>query len=207
MKYAFINENNFVTGLLGRLTKSNLKITLVFYPALILVFILLGVKYSSIGTIPTLILFFAGIIIWTFLEYFFNRFISKIDQSFPSLKKINYVIHGIHYNNPKNQERLFMAPVPGLLLSLITFSFWFLFLRENTFAFVAGIISGYLFYACVHYAVHRRPGKLFSHALWIHHLKHHYKYPDKAFGVSSPLWDFVFGTMPPKDEESRRQFS
>jgi len=28
------------------------------------------------------------------------------------------------------------------------------------------------------------------------HAIHHYKYPEKAFGVSSPLWDFVFGTLP-----------
>ncbi|MDZ7659917.1 sterol desaturase family protein [Fodinibius sp.] len=31
-----------------------------------------------------------------------------------------------------------------------------------------------------------------------HHTLHHYKYPDKAFGVSTTLWDRVFGTMPPE---------
>jgi sterol desaturase/sphingolipid hydroxylase (fatty acid hydroxylase superfamily) len=25
-------------------------------------------------------------------------------------------------------------------------------------------------------------------------MQHHYKTPDARFGVSSPLWDFVFGT-------------
>jgi sterol desaturase/sphingolipid hydroxylase (fatty acid hydroxylase superfamily) len=31
-------------------------------------------------------------------------------------------------------------------------------------------------------------------ALKCHHLRHHYKTPDQRYGVSSPLWDVVFGT-------------
>jgi sterol desaturase/sphingolipid hydroxylase (fatty acid hydroxylase superfamily) len=34
--------------------------------------------------------------------------------------------------------------------------------------------------------------------LWIHHALHHYQQPDAAYGVSSPLWDFFFKTMPEK---------
>jgi sterol desaturase/sphingolipid hydroxylase (fatty acid hydroxylase superfamily) len=29
-----------------------------------------------------------------------------------------------------------------------------------------------------------------------HHMHHHFQTPDKRYGVSSPLWDYVFGTMP-----------
>jgi sterol desaturase/sphingolipid hydroxylase (fatty acid hydroxylase superfamily) len=29
-----------------------------------------------------------------------------------------------------------------------------------------------------------------------YHMQHHYKTPDERFGVSSPLWDMVFGTKP-----------
>ncbi|MGB3618930.1 MAG: sterol desaturase family protein, partial [Catalinimonas sp.] len=32
--------------------------------------------------------------------------------------------------------------------------------------------------------------------LWVHHSIHHFKDDERAFGVSSPLWDWVFGTMP-----------
>ena len=32
--------------------------------------------------------------------------------------------------------------------------------------------------------------------LWKYHALHHYKYPEtKAFGVSTTLWDWVFGTL------------
>ncbi|MCX7670270.1 MAG: sterol desaturase family protein [Anaerolineae bacterium] len=29
-----------------------------------------------------------------------------------------------------------------------------------------------------------------------YHMMHHFKQPDAYFGVSSPLWDMVFGTRP-----------
>ena len=34
--------------------------------------------------------------------------------------------------------------------------------------------------------------------LWVrrHHMLHHAQTPDKRFGVSSPIWDYVFGTEP-----------
>jgi sterol desaturase/sphingolipid hydroxylase (fatty acid hydroxylase superfamily) len=38
-------------------------------------------------------------------------------------------------------------------------------------------------------------------SIWVsqskrYHMQHHYKTPDQRFGVSSPLWDMVFGTKP-----------
>jgi sterol desaturase/sphingolipid hydroxylase (fatty acid hydroxylase superfamily) len=38
------------------------------------------------------------------------------------------------------------------------------------------------------------PGNFFK-ALWINHSVHHYKDGEAVFGVSSPLWDYIYGTM------------
>ena len=49
----------------------------------------------------------------------------------------------------------------------------------------------------IHYATHyfaMRSGVL--KFLKRYHMQHHYKTPDQRFGVSSPLWDAVFGTLP-----------
>ncbi|MDF2696779.1 MAG: Fatty acid hydroxylase, partial [Labilithrix sp.] len=48
-----------------------------------------------------------------------------------------------------------------------------------------------------HYALHHfkqttRIGKFVKR----HHMLHHHADHDGGFGVSSPLWDVVFGTMP-----------
>jgi len=67
-----------------------------------------------------------------------------------------------------------------------------------TWAFFPGFFLGYLLYSFLHRATHViKPPKNFKF-LWTHHSLHHYKYPNKAFGVSNTFWDHVFGTMPPK---------
>jgi sterol desaturase/sphingolipid hydroxylase (fatty acid hydroxylase superfamily) len=33
-------------------------------------------------------------------------------------------------------------------------------------------------------------------ALKRYHMQHHFKTPDLRYGVSSPIWDVVFGTKP-----------
>lgn len=56
-------------------------------------------------------------------------------------------------------------------------------------------------YISMHYAQHRVRKPIYKpwQKLWVHHAYHHYKDPYVAFGVSTRLWDYVFGTMPPKE--------
>jgi sterol desaturase/sphingolipid hydroxylase (fatty acid hydroxylase superfamily) len=52
-------------------------------------------------------------------------------------------------------------------------------------------------YDLTHYATHHFPMRGgYAKFLKRYHMQHHYKTPNQRFGVSSPLWDWVFGTMP-----------
>ena len=54
----------------------------------------------------------------------------------------------------------------------------------------------YLLYASMHYAIHAwNPPFKWMKPLWRNHHLHHYKDEEKGFGVSSTIWDLVFGTM------------
>ena len=65
--------------------------------------------------------------------------------------------------------------------------------------FFAGFVVGYLFYDGTHYSVHHFvPTTRWGKFLRRHHMTHHYADHDGGFGVSSPLWDLVFRTMPAK---------
>ena len=60
---------------------------------------------------------------------------------------------------------------------------------------------GYLFYDTLHYATHHfsmRRGVW----LWLkkYHMRHHYQDDHVGFGVTSPLWDHVFGTKSAPEE-------
>jgi sterol desaturase/sphingolipid hydroxylase (fatty acid hydroxylase superfamily) len=132
------------------------------------------------------------------MEYLLHRYVFHLDEYFPAMKRLPYMLHGVHHDHPGDEERLFMPPVPGFMIAVIMFGFWFLFIGQYAFAFMAGISNGYLLYSFVHYRIHSQPANPLFHKAWAHHAKHHFKYPDKAFGVSSPIWDIIFGTMPPR---------
>ena len=77
---------------------------------------------------------------------------------------------------------------------------------ENGIATIFGFLFGYLVYDMIHYAVHHAN---FTNKYWIalktHHLKHHFKDPDKGFGVSSQVWDVIVGSNFPQSTTSNNQ--
>jgi len=141
-------------------------------------------------------LFFAGMVFWTFFEYIAHRYLFHFITDNPKLKKIAYVLHGNHHDYPRDRERLFMPPVPSLILAATLFGLHYLFFRDYTWAFFPGFMFGYLLYASMHYAIHAfAPPFKFMKPLWRNHHLHHYKDEQLGFGVSNTFWDRVFGTM------------
>jgi len=68
-------------------------------------------------------------------------------------------------------------------------------MKEFAFSFFAGFILGYLMYGSMHYAIHAwNPRYKWMKPIWRNHHLHHYKSEEKGFGVSSHLWDLIFGT-------------
>ncbi len=90
-----------------------------------------------------------------------------------------------------------MPPILSITLATGFFLVYKYLMGSFGVPFTGGFLAGYATYLCVHYAVHAfRPPKNFMRILWTHHAIHHYKESDRAFGVSSPLWDVILRTMP-----------
>jgi 4-hydroxysphinganine ceramide fatty acyl 2-hydroxylase len=178
----------FKSKALELLTKSNPAIHIITYGTLIAFFLWVNHLPSQ----KTLLTYLTGLLFWTLKEYLLHRFFFHI--SFPRLQ---YAIHGIHHAFPRDKQRVLMPPVPGILISAGLYAFWFFILGTYVHAFMAGIITGYMVYSTIHYSIHTYKPVKGLKFLWAHHLKHHNpKYEDRAFGVSTPFWDWVFRTMP-----------
>lgn len=140
--------------------------------------------------------FLGGMIFWSFFEYLAHRFIFHWVSDNPRIKKISYVLHGNHHHYPRDRQRLFMPPVPSLIIASAIFGLMFLIMKGYAFMFFPGFILGYLMYGSMHYAIHAwNPPFKWMKPLWRNHHLHHYKDEHHGFGVSSTLWDHVFGTM------------
>ena len=161
-----------------------------------------GFHIYNLSLSGSLLLILAGIIIWTFTEYFLHRFVFHYMPKSEWGKRIHFLIHGIHHDYPKDSKRLVMPPsvsLPLASLFFILFNAW----MGNAYVlpFFAGFLVGYLFYDITHYAIHHfNMHNKFWLAIKNHHSKHHYQNPGLGFGVSQPTWDYVFGTTFPVND-------
>ncbi len=137
-----------------------------------------------------------AILTWTLTEYLLHRFLFHAEFEHPKLKRIIFLLHGVHHDYPNDSKRLLMPPLASIPIAAL---FWLTFqsmmgevLAKPFFAF---FLIGYLIYDYIHYSTHhfRVRGALYRQ-LKQNHMDHHFVSPDQYFGVSSPLWDHLFGT-------------
>jgi sterol desaturase/sphingolipid hydroxylase (fatty acid hydroxylase superfamily) len=159
-----------------------------------------GVAYRSLAIANSALLFLGGALAWSLFEYIMHRYLFHFTTHSKRAERLLYTMHGVHHEFPRDRERLFMPPVPSIIMACIVFSLFRLLMSINAFAFFPGFVFGYLLYGSMHYAIHAFAPPRFMKALWRNHHLHHYKYQDKGFGVSSVLWDVIFGTVPKKEE-------
>jgi sterol desaturase/sphingolipid hydroxylase (fatty acid hydroxylase superfamily) len=149
---------------------------------------------TPVGLLLTFVL---GVLFWTLTEYSMHRYVFHYNATTRAGKYLVYLFHGIHHDDPEDPTRLVMPPVVSISLGLLFFYGFRLTLGADlTPAFFSGFISGYLVYDYIHYATHHfRPKTSWGKRIKEHHMKHHYLKKGGKWGVSSPLWDHMFGTF------------
>jgi dihydroceramide fatty acyl 2-hydroxylase len=152
-----------------------------------------GLSKSSI-----LLLLFSGFFSWSLIEYGLHRFVFHYDAKSQLGRKLLYQVHLSHHDNPAATNRIFaslflsvpLAAAYWLLGWVITAS-W----AATSYLFI-GMSAGYFFYEWLHFQCHHGQSHLrILRYLRKYHLLHHYKTPELRFGVTSPLFDLVFGTF------------
>lgn len=194
------------------LTKTHPLVIWSLYLPLVTVMLYLGFVAKKLSFMQVSIAFACGIFCWTLFEYLMHRFVFHFLAETDKGRKIIYIIHGNHHEYPRDKERLFMPPVPSLVLAAAIFLgmngiHGLLGIQAYSVVVFAGFLVGYLIYGSMHYAIHAwNPPFKWMKPLWRNHHLHHYKAQEKGFGVSSTLWDHVFGTMfDLKNEKEDRQ--
>jgi sterol desaturase/sphingolipid hydroxylase (fatty acid hydroxylase superfamily) len=115
----------------------------------------------------------------------------------PSLRhKFYFLVHGVHHDYPNDSGRLVMPPSVSIPLALLFFVLSRWLLGPVAPAAFGGFVAGYLVYDTTHYLTHHSTGRTaLGRYQKKRHFRHHYYDSTRNFGVSSPLWDLVLGTM------------
>ena len=163
----------------------------------------LGSLHPQSNWVITLVGFLVGLFIWTFSEYILHRFLFHFKPKNARQERIAFLFHGVHHAQPKVKTRLVMPPAVAIPLALIFYGLFYLVFEillgagQWMYPAFAGFLIGYLIYDLTHYATHHFPMRK---GIWKQlkrlHMSHHYKDPTQLFGVSSPIWDYVFSTYP-----------
>jgi sterol desaturase/sphingolipid hydroxylase (fatty acid hydroxylase superfamily) len=186
----------FKNQYLEMMTKTHPLVIWGMYLPVVIGFPLYAVNRFGFDGFRITLIFIIGMLFWTLFEYIMHRYIFHWVAESERAKKIVYVMHGNHHHFPRDRERLFMPPVPSLILAAIIFLSLYLIIGQNVFVFFPGFLLGYLMYGSMHFAIHAwNPPFKWMKPLWRNHHLHHYKDEHKGFGVSTTIWDRVFGTM------------
>ena len=107
------------------------------------------------------------------------------------------VSHGSHHDAPDDPDRIvarlsFSLPIAVALFVGLSLVLWSVASGALVFA---GVAVGYLSYEVIHFSIHRVAlVRRLVRPLASHHLHHHYADASRCFGVTTPLWDWVFRT-------------
>ncbi len=171
-------------------------------PALIFIPVIVGLVALGVdrgaGAGETVLLVAAGLFIWTLSEYWLHRKIFHWEPDHPIGRRMHFIIHGVHHDHPNDRMRLVMPPGASIPLALLFFgAFWLIFGSPTAYPLFAGFLVGYLVYDYMHYYLHHVvPRSSLGKRLREQHMRHHFQDHRFGYGVSSPLWDVVFRTLP-----------
>lgn len=160
-----------------------------------------------------------GLAVWTAVEYALHRHlfhapdavmrethevVGRLAASEPVIPRlpgwrhvVYFIMHGVHHEYPNDSSRLVMAPPVSIpMAALFAASFRLAVGAHWWAALFAGFLVGYLVYDSMHYAAHHRSMRtaLGRYTKW-RHFRHHFTDPDRDYGVSSPVWDWIMGTL------------
>jgi sterol desaturase/sphingolipid hydroxylase (fatty acid hydroxylase superfamily) len=156
------------------------------------------IAWNALGEHPSawlwVVLPLAGVLLWSLLEYALH---SQLFHDPPPRLRWIGVSHGNHHDAPNDPEQVvarlsFSFPVTAAVYALLSLGLWS---APRAGLVMVGLVVGYLSYEWLHFAIHQMPRvRRLVKPLASHHLHHHYADPSRCFGVTSPLWDWVFRT-------------
>lgn len=130
----------------------------------------------------------AGAGAWTLIEYAIHRWILHRVPPFRRLR-------AMHHARPAA-----LIGTPTWLSAVLFMALWAALGREiavpEAGGLAAGLMTGYLRYAALHFVLHHRrasPGS-WLHAAKLRHASHHREGAESDYGVSTGAWDRLFGT-------------
>lgn len=141
--------------------------------------------------VVNLFAFAAGIFAWTLVEYAIHGWMSHRFVTFAT------PLHQVHHRDPRAVFAIGAWPPTAAIAAVLVYVCGV----TPATCFVLGLVAGFALYELIHYRLHfAPPASCIEMRLRTRHLAHHYALEDRCLGVTTALWDRLFGTEPPPEE-------
>jgi sterol desaturase/sphingolipid hydroxylase (fatty acid hydroxylase superfamily) len=138
-----------------------------------------------------------GLLCWTLIEYGLHRFVLHLRLQAMAVQRVIERLHLGHHREPRDEAKV-TVPVYGSLPVAVALLGVFRLVSgswEVAAVLMIGSIAGYLWYESVHFRLHcSATGGCWVRRQRATHFFHHFRDQHRCFGVTTPLWDWVFGT-------------
>jgi sterol desaturase/sphingolipid hydroxylase (fatty acid hydroxylase superfamily) len=136
----------------------------------------------------------AGATLWSLAEYLLHRFLGHDRRTWPNAFATEHTRHHSEgdYFAPTSKKALVALVGVPIVSTLAALGLG----TTLGIAFGASFVSMYVAYEWIHRRAHTHRGLgAYGRYLRRHHFHHHFGNPRANHGVTSPLWDLVFGTF------------
>jgi sterol desaturase/sphingolipid hydroxylase (fatty acid hydroxylase superfamily) len=182
-----------------RLSKFSYYSDFVVYPIVLVALAIADIGYqihsgSRRGLEESLLACLCGVAMWTLLEYALHRVALHFMAYFSPM-------HALHHADP-----LGLIGTPSWIsvtvwLGFILLPLWLWLGFNIATGATIGIMLGYWWYGIVHHVIHHHAHKsraggssAYFDGLRAWHMRHHHSPKQGNFGVTTPIWDHIFGT-------------
>ena len=149
-----------------------------------------------------------GLLIFFLMEYITHRFqfhAPPVGSDF--LKRLQRRMHYDHHVEPNRMDLLFL-PIWYAIPAVVIYTLLYYKLTGSvmvTQGLLVGNLLGLLYYEYVHFSAHVNitPRTAWGRYMKKYHLWHHYKNEHYWYGVTNPLFDYLFGTYKDQGEAER----
>ncbi len=140
--------------------------------------------------------FALGVLITTLIEYCLHRFLFHHEFPGEEGRMRHFLLHGYHHDFPDDPMRLVLPPIGIWPVAVVVGVIWYFAFGAYFWPVFGGTAAGYIAYDWLHYYTHHANPKS-GPGRWLkrYHMLHHHDSPGHRYGITSPLWDFVFRTF------------
>ena len=137
--------------------------------------------------------FLVGACLWTLAEYLIHRGLGhkKNRKNMFTVEHLKHHKEVNHFSKTSQKVRVALGVVSVMIPVVSLVTSWLIGL-----SFSIGFITSYLLYEIIHRRIHTHaPQNKYGEWIRKHHFHHHFKNPRVNHGVTTPFWDWFFGTL------------